>query len=105
MQIVQFGLGRIIDVANVNSEAVAGCNDTGEGIDSPCPSFLATKELAIVKRELRKSKIPTKHMVCQTSNVFCAHRYIVVPKEFVEVGKKIVRNILESDETYLLYVA
>ena len=85
--------------------AVAGCNDTGTYSDSPCNSNRATSELAIVKRELRKAKIPARHQICQSSNIFCAHRYLVVPEHLIDAGKAIVRNILASEETYLLYEA
>ena len=85
--------------------SVAGANDTGSWSDSPCRTEVATKELAQVRKILRKNKIPHRHVVCESSNVFCAHRYIVVPPECFMEAKILVRSLLAETETSLLYEA
>jgi hypothetical protein len=84
-------------------DAVCGANDTGTWSDSPCRSEVADKELAMARAILKKAKIPSKHMVCESSNVFCAHRYLVVPSEDTERGRELIQPII--GETYLLYIA
>lgn len=81
--------------------AIAGANDTGTWDDSPCPSHIANEELNALKKAL--GKIPTKDVVCETSNVFCIHRYLVVPPFYIEQAKAVVREHLASIETQLLY--
>lgn len=81
--------------------AIAGANDTGMWDDSPCPTIIASKELNGVKEAL--SDIPTQEMVCESSNVFCAHRYLIVPPSYVERAKEIVSRYIETNETRLLY--
>lgn len=83
--------------------AVAGANDTGMFEDSPCPSSVCNAELKAVKKALKG--IPVRSMVCQSSNVFCAHRYLVVPPAYVDQAKEIVRNYIKENETRLLYEA
>ncbi len=83
--------------------AAAGANDTGTWSDSPCPSGIATKELGTVKKALRKEGIKFRETACRSSNVFCIHRYIVVPAENVERAKEITKELLPG--TRLLYVA
>lgn len=81
--------------------AVAGANDTGGWDDSPCPSHVATAELDAIKKAL--GKIPHKEVVCDTSNVFCVHRYIVVPPFYVEQADAIVKGYIADNDTSLLY--
>ncbi len=58
--------------------AVAGANDTGEYFDSPCKSSVRKREIAGFKKLLRKENIKSSVMVCETSNVFCVHFYVLV---------------------------
>lgn len=82
---------------------VAGANDTGMWDDSPCPSHVATNELQAVKELLRKQGIPTKEIVCETSNVFCIHRYLIARPADLDKAKAIVEQHLADVETRLLY--
>jgi hypothetical protein len=83
--------------------AVAGANDTGTWSDSPCPSHVATKELQGISSALKAAKVPTKEMICETTNVFCIHRYLIVPPPFLEKAKKIVDVYVDEVPTQLLY--
>jgi hypothetical protein len=58
--------------------AVAGANDTGTWSDSPCNSNICEKEIKEYRTILRKNKIQSRTMSCQTSNIFCIHRYVLV---------------------------
>ena len=58
--------------------AVAGANDTGTSSDSPCPSHVCEKEIKEYRTILRKNKIQSRTMSCQSSNVFCVHMYVLV---------------------------
>lgn len=86
---------------------VAGCNDTGGWDDSPCPSNVATAELKLVRQLLKQNKIKYREMVCETSNVFCAHRYLVVSEADFDNARKIINAEYDDHlkaETRLLYV-
>jgi len=83
--------------------AICGANDTGTFSDSPCPSDVCERELNLVTTGLRLAGIPFKEMVLETSNVFCVHRYIVVPPKHEEFGKMLVDSVLANNETGLLY--
>jgi hypothetical protein len=86
---------------------VAGCNDTGTWDDSPCPSGVATHELGFVKRLLKQAKIKYREIPCETSNVFCIHRYIVVSENDFDTAKEIINKEYDEslkENTNLLYV-
>lgn len=86
--------------------AVAGANDTGNWNDSPCPSDIATKDLNMVKRILSVNDIPHREIPCETSNVFCVHRYIIVPPFFYSKALSLVDDFKKSESwkhTTLLY--
>ena len=85
--------------------AVCGANDTGMWDDSPCRSDVAEKELNEAKAVLKRSKIPTKLMTTESSNVFCVHHYLVVPPYYHEDAINLVREHLRNTETNLLYIA
>lgn len=61
--------------------AVAGANDTGMANDSPCPSNVCHNELKGVRSMLRKNGIKTRELVCESSNIFCIHRYVITKIE------------------------
>ena len=82
--------------------AVCGANDTGMWSDSPCRSDVATKELWMAKSILRKNNIPFRHIYCESSNVFCSHRYLCVPDKDIERAKELIEPIIK--ETTLLYI-
>ena len=58
--------------------AVGGANDTGEYSDSPCKSSVRLREIAGFRKLLRKENIKSTVMVCETSNIFCVHFYVLV---------------------------
>lgn len=72
--------------------AIGGANSTGSWSDSPCPSNVCETEINEFRKQLRKEKIPSKLMVCNTSNVFCVHVYILVPPEFRERGLELAKE-------------
>ena len=84
--------------------AVCGANDTGMWGDSPCPSNVCESELNGAKNALKRDKIPSKVMTTETSNVFCAKRYLIVPPKYIEKAKEILNNYINEVETRLLYV-
>lgn len=84
--------------------AVCGANDTGTYDDSPCPSGVATKELSAIKTLLNADGIKHKEVVCETSNIFCVHRYLVTTPRDVEKARDIVEKYILSNDTQLLYV-
>ena len=85
---------------------VAGANDTGTWSDSPCPTPVALAELGAVRSVLRKAKIRSKQIITRSSNVFCAHRYLLVTPADFDRAKEIVNEYYEKAryETRLLYV-
>lgn len=83
--------------------AVAGANDTGDYDDSPCRTEVAQKELQDVQAILQKSGIKTKQVVCETSNVFCIHRYLIAKMSEIERAREIVQDFLADNRTELLY--
>lgn len=85
------------------NNAICGANDTGSWEDSPCPSEVAQREINAIKARLKNAAIPFREMHCQTSNVFCIHRYLVVAPTFHEAGRKIVDDYLKCNTTRLLY--
>jgi hypothetical protein len=59
--------------------AVAGASDTGTYSDSPCPSYEVAKELNRLRKEvLRPAGIKSRTRWGNTSNLFCAKRWLVV---------------------------
>lgn len=84
--------------------AVCGANDTGMWSDSPCPSNVCESELNGAKNSLKLNKIPSKVMTTESSNVFCVHRYLIVPPKFLDKAKEILQNHINEIETRLLYV-
>jgi hypothetical protein len=81
--------------------AICGANDTGTWSDSPCPSDVSENELTQVKKLLNGT--PVKIVTCETSNVFCVHRYLVVPPAYFDNALKIVNDFIQNNETRLLY--
>lgn len=86
---------------------IAGANDTGMYSDSPCPSKVATEELKLIRDVLRKAGIKYRHIVTQSSNVFCVHRYLIVSPADHDRAKELMKAFKESEDydgTRLLYV-
>lgn len=83
--------------------AVCGANDTGMWSDSPCPSDVCERELNGAIEVLKSLKIPTKIVTCESSNVFCVHRYVIVPPKYVDEARKIVSEHIDNTENRLIY--
>jgi len=83
--------------------AVCGANDTGMWSDSPCPSDVCERELTDAVRVIKNKGIPTKIVTCESSNVFCVHRYVIVPPKYVDVAREIVSEHIDSTDNRLIY--
>ena len=83
--------------------AVAGANDTGTWSDSPCPSNVREAELADVAKYLKEHGVPTKQVVCESSNVFCVHVYLIAKIKDVKRARGLVGEYLNDHNTRLLY--
>ena len=83
--------------------AVCGANNTGSWEDSPCPTDVCNAELKEAIKAL--NGIPTKIITCESSNVFCVHRYVIVPPNFIDEAKRIFAEYYATtkDTTRLLY--
>jgi hypothetical protein len=81
--------------------AICGVNDTGSDFDSPCPSELASKELDLVKKILRKNKIRYITKSVPTMNIFCIKRFIIVSEEDKYKALRLIDHL--RSETRLLY--
>jgi hypothetical protein len=82
--------------------AVCGANDTGSWGDSPCPHDVCIREL---KEAATALKMPYRMMVTQTSNVFCIHRYVIVPVDRVDEARELFAAYYATvrGDTKLLY--
>ena len=83
--------------------AVCGANDTGSWGDSPCPTYVCDTELKEAIKALKG--IPIKCITTESSNVFCAHRYVIVPPNFIDEARRLFAEYYETvkDKTRLLY--
>jgi hypothetical protein len=84
--------------------ACVGANDTGMYSDSPCPTNIMEAELEAIKNMLLQNGVPTKQTVCQTSNIFCVHVYLVPQLKNVDKARQLVKQYLAENETRLAYV-
>lgn len=83
---------------------VAGVDDTGMWEDSPCRSDVGIAELKLATDILEKNKIEFALKDCETSNVFCRHRYVCVNDSDIQ---KSIELFLENKiylGTKLLYL-
>lgn len=83
--------------------AVCGANNTGMWEDSPCPTDVCDRELQDAIKAL--GNIPTKIIETETSNVFCTHKYVIVPPSRIDEAREIFNEYFESvkPNTTLLY--
>jgi hypothetical protein len=84
-------------------DAVCGANDTGMWSDSPCKTTTCLNELKQAAKILKSAGINYKSTVCQTSNVFCGHRYLVTAAQDVVRAKELIQPIVK--DLQLLYIA
>ena len=71
--------------------------------DSPCPSDVCERELTDAVRVIKNKGIRTKIVTTETSNVFCVHRYVIVPPKYVDVARQIVSEHIDSTDNRLIY--
>ena len=81
--------------------AVAGANNTGSWDDSPCPSHICEREIKEYRSILRQNKIRSRLKVCQTSNVFCVHVYVLVHPDDKERALELAKE--HQNNTRLFY--
>jgi hypothetical protein len=82
--------------------AVVGANDTGMFSDSPCPTTVCKRELAMAEQKLKEKGVEYKHAIGTTSNVFCLHRYLIVkPKDIDRATELVAPLIPEASLMYL----
>jgi hypothetical protein len=87
--------------------AVFGANDTGTWEDSPCNSNTCKAELTLARKLMKKAGFPLKICVARSSNVFCAHVYLIASIEQFEEAKAYAQKLYDEqlrDETRLLYL-
>ena len=81
--------------------AIAGCNDTGNSEDSPCPSSEREAEIKGFTALLRGEKIKYRLMWCESSNVFCQIQYVLVADEDKQRGTELAKRY--ENRTRLFY--
>lgn len=84
--------------------AIVGANDTGMWDDSPCRSDVAERELTAIAERLRSNGIETIQRICESHNVFCVHHYLIPMAKFVDQGRVIVKEYLNTERTELAYI-
>ena len=84
--------------------AICGANDTGMFSDSPCPSKDGDEQLRRAVSCL-SGDIPYKIIVTESSNVFCVHKYVIVPPSKIEKSRELFADYFakEKCDSYLLY--
>lgn len=85
--------------------AVAGSSDTGTYSDSPCPSPEILKEITRIRKEvLLPLGIKSRSRLGNSSNVFCAKRWLVVSKRDFEKAAVVVEQWLNENRGLTSYV-
>jgi hypothetical protein len=78
--------------------AVAGSSDTGTYSDSPCPSPEVLKEINRIRKEvLLPAGIKSRSSFGNSSNLFCAKRWLIVGREDFDRAARLVENWLEDN--------
>ena len=88
--------------------AIVGASDTGSSYDSPCPSKDVVKELARFGHEvLHPLGIKYRTRYGNSSNVFCAKKWLVVKKEFFNTAACAALKWLEEhrSDTHFIHDA
>ena len=83
--------------------AIGGCNHTGSWSDSPCPTDVVKRELNGFKKILKQNGIRFRTLVCNTTNVFCQHVYILVDPENRERGLELSKDYSRVEGIRLFY--
>lgn len=83
-------------------DGVAGANDTGSWSDSPCPSHVRKREIAMAKAALRKAGIRHRTAWGVTSNCFSQSQNVLVAQADRAAAIEVLKPL--SSETELLWV-
>lgn len=85
--------------------AVVGASDTGTSPDSPCPSGVVAAELARIGKEvLHPLGIKYRTVWGESSNCFCAKRWLVVKKASFNTAAYAVLKWLDEHDSDTEYV-
>ena len=80
--------------------AIAGCNDTGNEGDSPCPSSKREAEIKGFTALLRREKIKYRLIWGESSNVFCQTQYVVVADEDKQRATELAKSYDSSTRLF-----
>lgn len=80
--------------------AIAGCNDTGNEEDSPCPSAVREAEIKGFTALLRREKIKYRLIWGESSNVFCQTQYVVVADEDKQRATELAKSYDSSTRLF-----
>lgn len=85
--------------------AVIGSSDTGEWADSPAPSREVKAEIRRFQREvLRPLGIKSRQRFGVSSNVFCAKRWVCVPRDQFKTAAKATLEWYEKNDRNLRFL-
>ena len=85
--------------------AVAGSSDTGTYSDSPCPSPEVLKEINRIRKEvLLPAGIKSRSRFGNSSNLFCAKRWLVVARQDFYKAAQLVDAWLKDNRYSTSYV-
>ena len=85
--------------------AVIGSSDTGEWDDSPAPSREVKAEIRRFQREvLRPLGIKSRQRFGVSSNVFCAKRWVCVPRGSFQAAAQATLEWLEKNDSSLRFL-
>ncbi len=85
--------------------AVIGSSDTGEWDDSPAPSREVKAEIRRFQREvLRPLGIKSRQRIGVSSNVFCAKRWVCVPRGSFQAAAQATLEWFEKNDRNLRFL-
>jgi hypothetical protein len=85
--------------------AIAGASDTGTYSDSPCPSNEVTKELNRLRKEvLRPAGIASRTRWGNSSNLFCAKKWLAVSQADFARAAILVKEWLDENRRNTSYI-
>jgi hypothetical protein len=85
--------------------AIAGSSDTGTYPDSPCPSPEVLKEINRIRKEvLLPEGIKSRSRFGNSSNIFCAKRWLLVARQDFDKAARLVDQWLEENRYSTSYV-
>lgn len=85
--------------------AIAGASDTGTYGDSPCPSNEVTKELNRLRKEvLRPAGIASRTRCGNSSNLFCAKKWLAVSQADFARAALLAKEWLDENRRTTSYI-